>query len=197
MMRRKKHNGPDNSAATHTSSPSTNQAHTTTTEQVQAAPIAGEIQRRRCPSLIKHTLTSLLLAAAPSTTTAAPVALQGPPPSQPPNATRDVTEAVHTKPTVPESQIYDPAKPVRAQTAELHPTNQAAPVLSATSGPLDNNPAVEYTETVNSSNNAHTLYSEHEAVEDPPFATPMEAPESASFGQVAYAAVAEKGTKTT
>lgn len=150
------------------------------------------------PSLIKHTLTSLSLAAAASTTTAtAPVALDGPPPSEPPDAARDVTRTVHTEQTVPESQVYDRAKLAGAHTVEPHSTNQAAPVLSATSGPLDNNPAVEYTETVNSSNTAHTPYSEHEAVEDPPFATPMEAPESATFGQVAYAAAAEKGTKTT
>jgi len=44
MLGRKKQNVQDSSAATHTSSPSTNQAHPTTTEQVQAAPVAGAIR---------------------------------------------------------------------------------------------------------------------------------------------------------
>lgn len=47
MLGRKKQNAQDSSAAKHTSSPSTNQAHPTTTEQVQAAPVAGAIRLRR------------------------------------------------------------------------------------------------------------------------------------------------------
>lgn len=134
---------------------------------------------------------------AQSTATAPPVAPEAPPPSKNDNATRDVAKAVHTETSVPDYQVVAPEKLMGAQTVDPHPTSQAAPVVSATSGPLDNNPALEYTEIVDSSNTAHAPYNEHEAIEDPPFATPMEAPQSAGSGQVARPATAEKGTKTT
>lgn len=139
-------------------------------------------------------LTSLLSAAAPSTTTATPVALAAPPPSEPHNAKQDVTKAVHTEPAVPEPQISDAAQLEGGQTITSHPTSHVVPVLSATSGPLENNPALGYTEKVDISKTAHAPHSKHDAIEDPPFATPMEAPDSANSGQVAHA---EKGTKTT
>lgn len=47
MLERKKQNVQDSSAAKDTSSPATNQAHPTTTEQVQADPVAGALRLRR------------------------------------------------------------------------------------------------------------------------------------------------------
>lgn len=80
---------------------------------------------------------------AQSTTTATPVAFEAPPPSNTHNAPRDVTKAVHTEATVPEHQVVAPETLTGAQTVHPHSTSQATPVFSATSGPLDNNPALE------------------------------------------------------
>ena len=122
--------------------------------------------------------------------------MEAPPANGPDNVRRDVTEAIHTETKAPEPQGLNAAKFTDAGMEEPQ-TSKAAPVLSATSGPLNDNPASGYAERVDSSNSAHAPRSEHEAIEDPPFATPMEAPESA-FGHVAqHPATAEMATKTT
>ena len=95
-----------------------------------------------------------------------------------------------------DTQISEPVKVASAGTVEPHPTGKPAPGISATSGPLDDNPASGYVDMVDSSKTGGTSFTENETAEDLPFATPMEMPEAAKSGKLTAASTTEGGLKT-
>ncbi|KAI9877183.1 MAG: hypothetical protein M1830_004618 [Pleopsidium flavum] len=138
-------------------------------------------------------------AATSSTTAAAPEAAEIPKPTGSTTAAKGFVDTGLAEPITSEPHFSEPAKPEEATTLEPHSTSATSkpiPGLSATSGPLNDHPAHGYTEMADASKTTEQPFTDNEAAEDPPFATPMEAPETARLGKLTDPVTADNVTKS-